>query len=60
MEHPKLEMLCYLYNRPTVGQAFAECVTEMIRYMGDDDKAVEQIVALCRRDLRAERAQDTT
>lgn len=31
MQHPKLELVKYLYNRPTTGQAVSEIVTESMR-----------------------------
>lgn len=54
MGQPKLEMLKYVYDRPTVGQAFGECVKDMLTYMDGSDASVEQIVAISRRDWEAE------
>jgi hypothetical protein len=52
-KHPRLSMLCYLFSRPTVGQAMGECVKEYIEAsQGTQAASMEQLVASVRRDMK--------
>lgn len=50
--HPRLKMLCYLYNRPTIGQAMGELLIEYIEATEHDSAPIEQFVATVRKEMK--------
>lgn len=49
MKSPRLEMLKYLYNRPSVSEALGECLKDFMRCENGGVTA-EQLVRLSRQD----------
>jgi hypothetical protein len=65
LNHPKLELIKYIFSRPTVTQAFGEVVVAVIKYLEDtkDDnpkQTVEQVVIGSIKEYMAEKGKDTT
>jgi hypothetical protein len=53
----KLDYLCSLYNRPTVGQAIGECIKEYMRYAEKNNKVadIDYIVRTVKKELVKEK-----
>jgi hypothetical protein len=66
MENPKLVMMKFLFNRPTVPQAFGQCVIEYLRQLEGDPKvpkaqeSLEGMVLQAIKERNSERGKDTT
>ncbi len=62
MKYPKLEVLKYVFNRPTVDGAFSEVVKSYIRYKKEEGSTdplgeLEREIVVIVNDLEAERKQ---
>lgn len=59
--NPRMLILKYMYNRPTVGQAFAECTKDYQRYLdarGDPMPTAVHVAASALREYEKEKADE--
>jgi hypothetical protein len=53
-KHPRLAMMCYLFGRPTVGQAMGESMKEYIEATkGTDAAPIEALVLTVRKEMES-------